>query len=99
MSDADCSDFECGLDEPCEGLCQDLSVSLVEPSGVNALSTSEDGLPITIHVIDAWHHRPNQRVATYGGGDYFPVDLSTSSALTVILEGLVQTKPEVTLCE
>ncbi len=101
ISDADCPAFDCGLAEPCEGLCQDASVSFVEPSGVNTLSNIEGtSMPITLHVLDASGTLgSNQLIATYGGGDYFPVDLANLGALSAILDGLAQAKPEATLCE
>ena len=100
-TDADCPPFDCGLAEPCEGLCQDVSVSLVEPSGVNTLSTIEDApLPITVHVIDASGTvGSNQLIATYGGGEYIPVNLADLNALTNVLDGLVEAKPNATVCE
>jgi len=101
LSDADCPAFDCGLAEPCEGLCQDVSVSFVEPSGVDTLSSVEGtSMPITIHVVDASGTLgSNQRIATYGGGEYFSLELANLSALTAILDALVQAKPEATLCE
>jgi len=101
VTDADCPAFDCGLAEPCEGLCQDVSVSLVEPAGVNTLSTLEGvPVPITVHVIDASGMvGSNQLIATYGGGDYLPVNLSNLGALTGILDDLTEVKPDATVCE
>ena len=76
-------------------------MSFVEPSGVNTLSNIEGtSMPITLHVLDASGTLgSNQLIATYGGGDYFPVDLAKLGALSAILDGLAQAKPEATRCE
>jgi hypothetical protein len=100
-TDADCPAFDCGLPEPCDGVCQTVTVKLTEPNGVNTLTTVEGtSLPITIHVIDASGTvGSNQLIAAYGGGTYAPVDLADLSALTDILKGLAETKPDATPCD